>query len=246
MSGALSIDWSSSSTSRANDAAYAAATAAYYRESFAAEFAPPPAGNASPMRAPCSSSEDGGEVVGGAVSYRDECYSKPSNRGQHRQFSFLSRLDTITGDVGTSVEGVFSRGGGDGHGGDNGDSDGDDAASEGGNERLPAACERRRNHTVDGNGHGAVPAGAPAGVLHSAALMFDAVELGGRLLAAGAEVGVDQVCRSRGGWAGLASAVEFEGLTGTVRIKESEIMSFFSDGFVRITHTHTVKKLLFT
>ena len=58
---------------------------------------------------------------------------------------------------------------------------------------------------------------APGGVLRAATLMFDATELGGRVLAAaeavkreGTGVGVPR-------WAELAEGVEFEGLSGKVR-----------------------------
>lgn len=67
----------------------------------------------------------------------------------------------------------------------------------------------------------AVPLDVPGGVLRAAALIFDAVELGGRILAAAAAAGGSG--RRRGertggvGWAELAEGVEFEGLSGKVR-----------------------------
>lgn len=65
----------------------------------------------------------------------------------------------------------------------------------------------------------AVPLDVPGGVFRAAALIFDAVELGGRVLAA---AGGGDGRRPGGGggggigWAGLAEDVEFEGLSGKV------------------------------
>lgn len=165
MSGALSIDWSSRSTSRTNSAAYADATAAHDRELFAAEFTPPPGGDASPLRSFCSTSS------GGKGDDESKCVK----------------------------EGL--------------------------------ECHREESVSFDQNwnsgGYEAVPPAAPVGVLQAAPLMYDAVELGGRLLVAadgagGAEAeakGEFDAIRQQqewDGWSGLAAGVEFEGLSGTV------------------------------
>lgn len=72
--------------------------------------------------------------------------------------------------------------------------------------------------------YGAVHDSAPPGTLRSAALMFDATELGGRLLAAAAKAGLGPGRHGSGGaegWIALGSKVSFEGLSGSVRA-ESE------------------------
>lgn len=194
MSGALSIDWSSRSTSRTNAAAYAEAATTHERESFAAEFTPPPGGNASPLRSSCSSVN---------ATYRRR------RRGFHQGVSVS--CDEIGND---SSENIPS----------SSDSKGDDESKD------VEECHREGST----GGYEAVPPNAPVGILQAAALMYDAVELGGRLLAAaggpdtewGAEVETKGELDGRDGWngsdgwSGLAADVEFEGLSGTVILSD--------------------------
>ena len=80
---------------------------------------------------------------------------------------------------------------------------------------MGVACPR-------GDQYGEIALSAPGGVLRAATLMFDAAELGGRVLAAAAEA-VEAAKREGRGieiprWVELAEGVGFEGLSGKVII----------------------------
>ncbi|CBN74841.1 Tyrosine kinase specific for activated (GTP-bound) p21cdc42Hs [Ectocarpus siliculosus] len=202
MSGALSIDWALMPTSRTSVEACMDPAVALGREGLASDFFPPPAGDASPVvpfsgpsgprgtppsRAACGA---GGSPDGGACSAP---WSPCCDTSGHRS----------DGRGGGAAVGAVEEGG-------DGDGDGDETNrwGGGGGRVCPGAAGDYRASPDDG---------VPRGLLTATALMFDAVELGMRVLAAaGRRVG--RV--GDGGWAGLAAGVGFEGLSGKVEMDD--------------------------
>ncbi|CAM9500233.1 unnamed protein product [Ectocarpus sp. 4 AP-2014] len=205
MSGALSIDWALMPTSRTSPKACVDPAVALGRESPASDFFPPPAGDASPvvpvsgpsgprgtppLHAACGAGGGGGgsSPEGGACSApRSLCCDTSGHRSDGRG--------------GGAAVGVVEEGG-------DGDGDETNRWGGGGGRVCPEAAGYYRASPDDG---------VPRGLLTATALMFDAVELGMRVLAAagrrGGRVG-------DGGWAGLAADVGFEGLSGKVEMDD--------------------------
>lgn len=279
MRGAISMDWSTMHTSRANAAAYAEAAAAHLRGDFVSEFAPPPAGTASPLNSSCPvASKDlamsrrylnmSGRA--GRDGFGDEAIVSPgpSNAGgradssDHGSLGLNARLKSVhpkgsdgvkgkgredpqakdldrrsepgsTGSAGTGSVRRERGAGGNSGGSDLGLTRG--ATESGRPERSGVTVEgiavagnpgnTRPSKSCPSTRYDAVPDPAPAGALRSATLIFDAVELGGRMLVAAAEAGWEgrggDGTRAgkgvAGGWTALASGISFEGLSGPVR-----------------------------
>ncbi|CAM9285282.1 unnamed protein product [Ectocarpus sp. 13 AM-2016] len=207
MSGALSIDWALMPTSRTSAEAYVDPAVVLGRESPASDFFPPPAGDASPVvpvsgpsqprGKPPSRAAYGAGGGGGGISPDGGACSAPwspcCDSSGHRS----------DGRGGGAAVGVVQEGG-------DGDGDGDETNrwGGGGGRVCPGAAGDYRASPDDS---------VPRGLLTATALMFDAVELGMRVLAAagrrGGRVG-------DGGWAGLAAGVWFEGLSGKIEMDD--------------------------
>lgn len=201
MSGALSIDWALMPTSRPSAEVRLDPAVALGRESLASDFFPPPAGDASPV-APVS----GPAGHRGTPRSRDAC---GAGGGSSRDDGACSAPWSPCCD--TSDRHSDGRGGGAAAGvvGEGGDGDVDETGRSGGG-RDRSVCRG-----AAGDYRASPEDGVPRGLLTATALMFDAVELGVRVLAAagkrGGRVG-------DGGWAGLAAGFVFEGLSGKVRV----------------------------
>lgn len=228
----ISMDWSAMQTSRANAAKYAEAAAAHLRGEFASDFVPPPKGNASPIYG-YSPNSPGNAVH---MRYLEKSHDTEGDSGN----GMLNSLPIAMGDrkpiTGSSTQA---------NGGAATESSRIDPCHEGealhhdssGTNRpgpltgsIRSDCEDSGLTSLDGlvghDQYSPVPDAAPAEMFSSAALLFDAVELGGRLLTAASRAGWG---RGKGGkttswisqrrsWTDLASNVSFEGLSGQVRI----------------------------
>ncbi|CAM9627599.1 unnamed protein product [Ectocarpus fasciculatus] len=200
MSDALSIDWALMPASRPSAEARVDPAVALGRESLASDFFPPPAGDASPVVHVSGPSGPRGTPPSRAVcgagggSLDSGACSAPRS----------PCCATSDGRGGGAAAGVVQERG---HGGGDETSRWGGGGGGGGSVR-PEAAGGYRASTDDV---------IPEGLLTATALMFDAVELGMRVLTAagrrGGRVG-------DGGWAGLAAGVEFEGLSGKVEMDD--------------------------
>ncbi|CAB1101135.1 unnamed protein product [Ectocarpus sp. CCAP 1310/34] len=206
MSGALSIDWALMPTSRTSAEAYVDPAVALGRESPASDFFPPPAGDASPVvpgsgpsgprgtppsPAACGAGGGGGSSsspAGGACSAPwSPCCDTSGYRSDGRGGG--AAVGVVEEDVDVDVDETNRWGGG-------------------GGRVCPGAAGDYRSSPDDG---------VPRGLLTATALMFDAVELGMRVLAAAGRRGG---MVGDGGWAGLAAGVGFEGLSGKLEMDD--------------------------
>lgn len=198
MRGAVSIDWAPMPTARENAALYAEAMAAYTRDEFASECLPPPSGTACwSTNVSPDSPPSWYKSASNAADSRETGGGSDDARGKRATDNIVAAAVAEQRVEGTGIAGE-------------------------GSECYDNACvgsSREEYHPVAG--------AAPPGVLRASSLLHDAVELGGRALAAAAAAGGDGhggvaamsgQGRGRAGvdWAAVALGLRFEGVSGLV------------------------------
>lgn len=220
MDGALSMDWAPMTSSYANMASYVEAATALHREDFASRFMPPPTGSAAVPTTLTTATAPRPAALATAAATPPVSAGPGDATASSRPPSAAAQGVTLGG----GTDSPTSRNSAAVHptGTDPsaaGESSCNGAALQQGSEGL----EKRYAGADDGEGgeYIAVAGFAPAGTLRGASLVYDAVELGGRMMAA---AGVLEQERGRGmqgraavDWVEVAQGVTFEGLSGTVR-----------------------------